>query len=178
MKVGLDAGRVVYGLDPTGKGDYPNYSRIVVVGHSLGSLLAYDTLNALINLENTGAIEGRAVMLRTRALVTFGSPLDKTAFIFRMQRQDLLREQMVAAMQPLIVDYDQFRPPEFNWVNIWSRADVISGALNYYDRPDLPENDPQHVQNMQDPQAWKPLAAHVQYWENDMLREQLYRLVS
>jgi len=178
QKAGLDVGKVVYGLDPTGTRDYPNYSRIVVVGHSLGSVVAYDTLNALINIENTGAIEGRAVMRRTRALVTFGSPLDKTAFIFRMQRQDLLREQMVAAMQPLIVDYDRFRPPKFNWVNIWSRTDVISGALNYYDRPDLPENDPRRVENMQDAQARKPLAAHVQYWENDMLREQLYRFVS
>ena len=178
QKVGLDVGKVVYGLDPSGTKGYPNYSKILVVGHSLGSVLAYDTLNAIINLENTGAVPGRSVVGRTRALVTFGSPLDKTAFIFRMQRQDELREQMAAAMQPLIVDYDQFRPPRFTWVNIWSKADVISGALNYYDRPDLPEIDPRHVQNMEDPQATAPLYAHVQYWKNQMLREQLYRLVS
>src|SRR6185295_15762857 len=94
QKVGWEVGKGIYGLD---------YSRVVMVGHSLGSLLAYDTLNALINFEQTGPF--KPVLARTPALITFGSPLDKTAFIFRMQREDWIREQMAAAMQPLIVDY-------------------------------------------------------------------------
>jgi hypothetical protein len=166
QQVGWDAGKLIYGL---------NYSRILMVGHSLGSVLAYDTLNALINFEQTGP--SKPVLARTPALITFGSPLDKTAFIFRVQREDWIREQMAAAMQPLIVDYDKYRPDSFTWVNIWSRQDVVSGALDYYDRPDVDESDPRHAQNVKDPDANIPLRAHVQYWNNPTLRKLLYRFL-
>lgn len=194
QKVGFDAGRTIYGFGPPNFA-VPHYSKIVVVGHSLGSVLAYDTLNALINLDNVSPpLARRDVVDRTRALVTFGSPLDKTAFIFRMQpnnEQDWIREQLAASVQPLIVDYPLYRPlpppppavppPGFDWVNIWSHMDIISGELNYYDvqnDPTRPLNHPPCVQNMPDYKAWVPLYAHVQYWNNPLLREQLYRFVS
>jgi len=167
QKVGRDVGKAVYGLD---------YSRIVMVGHSLGSVLAYDTLNALMNFEQTGP--SKPVLARTPALITFGSPLDKTAFVFRMQREDWIREQMAAAVQPLIVDYEKYRPSSFAWFNIWSKWDIISGALDYYDRPDVPGTDSRHVQNLEDPDANVPLAAHLQYWKNPMLRKLLYKFVN
>jgi hypothetical protein len=172
QKVGLDIGKVIYGVDPDPSKGHPDYARILMVGHSLGSVVAYDTLNALINFETVG-VAAKPVLARTSALITFGSPLDKTAFIFRMQRQDWIREQMAAAMQPLIVDY-RFRPDSFTWINIWSRADVVSGALDYYDAPEVSEADPRHVQNREDPQAKTPLVAHVEYWNNPMLRKLLY----
>jgi hypothetical protein len=181
QRVGLDVGKIVYGFGkplPT----VPKYKKIVVVGHSLGSVLAYDTLNALISLDNiSGPQEQRHVVERTRALITFGSPLDKTAFIFRMapdNEQDWIREQLVASVQPLIVDYFLYRKNPFRWINIWSRMDIISGSLEYYDDPAVPPTDPKHVQNMIDPQARRPLLAHVQYWDNDLLRKQLYKYVS
>ena len=139
---------------PRGRQDYlrfrkalgrgPGFDKVVIVGHSLGSVLAYDTLNALINLDNVSSEQDqRGVVERTRALVTFGSPLDKTAFIFRMQarrEEDWIREQLAASVQPLILDYCKFRPPSFHWVNLWSPMDIISGALDYYDDPDLHHN--------------------------------------
>jgi len=155
---------------------------LFVVGHSLGSVLAYDTLNALINLDNVSSDgQKRDVVGRTRAVVTFGSPLDKTAFIFRMQAksdEDWIREQMTDSVQPLIVSYAEFRPETLTWVNIWSRMDIISGSLDYYDDPAMPPDLPQHVQNMVDPQANIPLKAHVQYWNNELLRKTLYPFVS
>ena len=181
QKVGLDVGKVVYGF---GQPNFavPNYGKILFVGHSLGSVLAYDTLNALINLDNVSPSAGRReVVNRTRALITFGSPLDKTAFIFRMQpknEQDWIREQLAASVQPLIVDYALYRPPSFEWVNIWSPRDIISGELNYYDDPNRPPNQPPCVQNVIDTEATVPLAAHVQYWHNAVLRERLYGFVS
>ena len=181
--VGLNVGKVIYGFGPRSE-NVPDYRKVVMVGHSLGSVLAYDTLNALINQDNVSApADQRGVVGRTRALVTFGSPLDKTAFIFRMQvrkanEQDWIREQLAASVQPLIVSYALYRPPGFEWVNIWSRMDIISGELNYYDDPGLPPNQAPCVQNLTDPQAKRPLLAHVQYWNDAMLREQLYRLVS
>jgi len=178
--VGLSVGKVIYGFGPRSV-NVPDYRKILVVGHSLGSVLAYDTLNALINQDNVSAPGARrGVVARTRALVTFGSPLDKTAFIFRMQarnQQDWIREQLAASVQPLIVSYALYRPPGFEWVNIWSPMDIISGELNYYDDPGFPPNHPPCVQNLRDPQANVPVYAHVQYWNNPLLREQLYRFI-
>jgi hypothetical protein len=181
QKVGLDVGKVIYGFGkplPT----VPKYKKIVVVGHSLGSVLAYDTLNALINLDNVSSPEKRRhVVERTCALITFGSPLDKTAFIFRMasaNEQDWIREQLAACVQPLIVSYPLYRPPSFHWINIWSGMDIISGSFQYYDDPAVMPTDPKHVQNMPDPRARRPLLAHVQYGGNELLREQLYKYVS
>jgi hypothetical protein len=180
QRVGLDVGKVIYGFGPP-RPTVPKYARIVVVGHSLGSVLAYDTLNALINQDNvSGQPDRRDVIRRTRALITFGSPLDKTAFIFRMQfntKATQIREQLAASVQPLIVDYGLYRPASFKWVNIWSRQDVISGQLDYYDDPRVPAGDARHVENMVDPDASVPLLAHVQYWNNRMLRRQLFRFV-
>jgi predicted alpha/beta hydrolase family esterase len=182
-KIGLNVGKVIYGFSEK-DATVPEYEHVVVVGHSLGSVLAYDSLNALINLDGVCSTGPRNVAKRTRALITFGSPLDKTAFMFRNQAkrsEDWIREQLAAAMQPLIVSYD-YRPTTFKWVNIWSPMDIISGSLDYYDDPEPdPDDAPkpeQQVENLCDWAAWIPFAAHVQYWGNTMLREQLYRYVS
>ncbi|MEO8725986.1 MAG: hypothetical protein ABI383_07645 [Acidobacteriaceae bacterium] len=191
QKVGLDAAKVIYGFTQNPAGAVPYYKRVVMVGHSLGSVVAYDTLNAAINLDNTCAKDDcRDVAGRTHALITFGSPLDKTAFLFRNQPNTLndpLREQMAAASQPLIVDYEKFRS-RLRWTNLWSPADVISGSLEYYDNsgpgPDyreLPGDEAYeslHVVNVRDPQARILFRAHVQYWKSDLLARTLYREIT
>jgi hypothetical protein len=53
------------------------------------------------------------------------------------------------------------------WVNIYSRWDIISGALDYYDRPDRSNRNP--VENIKDVNASTLLAAHVEYWRNPAL---------
>lgn len=137
------------------------YGSHVIVGHSLGSVVAYDTLNALINQEGP-----RIVSLTTR-LLTFGSPLDKTAFIFRSQKRDSdVREALAEATQPVIAD-GRLRPP---WVNIYSRRDPISGRLDYYDDPTGSEP---KVRNTEDRDADIPIAAHTQYWGNPLLANEL-----
>lgn len=112
----------------------PAYAHVLVVGHSLGSVIAYDMLNDSINLDLAAtAGEGNFldVVRRTRLLLTLGSPLDKTAFLFRTQKDHApLREALAAAAQPMIVSYES-RPAR--WINIWSPFDWISGSLEYYD---------------------------------------------
>ncbi|MGE5242873.1 MAG: hypothetical protein ACM3SQ_01415 [Betaproteobacteria bacterium] len=173
-----------------GQGVYANrtYEHVVVLGHSLGSVVAYDVLNGLINddLLASAAPGGRPrdVVARTRTLVTFGSPLDKTAFIFRRQggSSHAVREALAAAVQPIVVR-DAWRPGR--WINIWSRRDWISGPLEYYDRPGesrhidrrtvgealaaIAAAPPGHVCNVVDPDARMPVLAHVQYWTNPLL---------
>ncbi len=72
---------------------------------------------------------------RTKALVTFGSPLNKTAFFFTIQAKDSLhiRERLAATVQPLITSYQRFR--NLAWINVYSPHDIISGSLRFYDWP-------------------------------------------
>lgn len=139
------------------------YDRIAFVGHSLGSVVAYDTLNGLIKEDNLGA--DRNAAKRTCLLLTFGSPLDKTAFIFATSASKTTetREALATLSQPMILDAKN-RP--FPWVNVYSRADVISGALDLYHPLD---GSPPRVTNIVDAEATTPLAAHNEYWENDLV---------
>jgi hypothetical protein len=151
------------------------YDDVVIVGHSLGSVISYDLLNWCINWDQVENDFRYKVVGRTTRLITFGSPLDKTAFLFRTQVSSArnLREALAARQQPLILDYQKFRPKTFKWVNIFSRMDIISGSLEYYDVKGLPECN--QVENLPDPEASTPLLAHVQYWENTLLHQQLYK---
>jgi len=162
------------------------YKEIVAVGHSLGSVIAYDTVNELINLPSETPTLDAAT--RTKAMLTFGSPLDKTAFIFRLQRprRNAVREALAAAKQPLVQDY-VFRPRR--WVNLYSPDDWISGSLEYYDpdgKPDpvtgilAPSHTPdpdKRIHNFVDPDAYIPFAAHVAYWTTEAFTQQLYQAV-
>jgi hypothetical protein len=160
------------------------YTKIVVVGHSLGSVIGYDILNGLL-MDDQFSAQPLQVAARTRMFLTFGSPLDKTAFVFRTQKdmRSQVREVGAAAVQPMIASYVN-RPEE--WVNLWSRADIISGHLDFYDPPNVlnakhPDHyvhsrmNPKGVQNYIDPDARTPLKAHIEYWDGKMFAEQLYR---
>ena len=153
------------------------YGKVIVVGHSLGSVVAYDTLNAMIREDRVSATSFTPVS-RTPLLLTFGSPLNKTAFIFRTQMPEgsELREALAASVQPMIQSYD-LRPAQ--WVNIYAKADWISGPLEFYD--DWADQDGGHgtkqVKNVPDPDATTPLRAHVEYWENRLLADRLTEAV-
>ncbi|HET7617227.1 MAG TPA: hypothetical protein VFK20_01860 [Vicinamibacterales bacterium] len=149
------------------------YDQHVLVGHSLGSVVAYDVLNRLLVDEQCGTLAD--VHARTRALVTFGSPLDKTAYLFRIQASAGadIREALAAATQPLIADYAN-RPV---WLNVWSPADPISASLDYYDDPRQPGYRRGRVRNRRDPQAILPVLAHTSYWTSPALYRPLLRLI-
>jgi hypothetical protein len=150
------------------------YDRVVFIAHSLGSVLAYDEINRLIS-EDLLAGGALRVAQRTGTLLSFGSPLDKTAFVFGLNGKNtgVAREALAAAVQPLIRDY-ALRP--FPWVNIHSRRDIISGALDLYDAPSAPAA--QRVENVSDPDACVPLVAHVEYWDNPLLFDRLRRAIA
>jgi hypothetical protein len=185
-KAAMKVARAVYRARTAGRSDDFLYDKIVILGHSLGSVIGYDVLNGLL-LEEQVADQDFRIVERTRMFLTFGSPLDKTAFLFRTLKdmRSEVREVAAAAVQPMIAHYEN-RPRE--WVNLWSRFDIISGHLDYYDPPNT-ENakhkahyaeaicDPRAVCNYADPDAHTPLAAHVQYWEGRLLAQHLYRAI-
>lgn len=145
------------------------YEKVAIIGHSLGSVIAYDTLNRLIADD---ALSGMAagIVRRTCLLLTFGSPLDKTAFFFSMMGKNTehIREQLATVVQPLIQDRDCRE--QILWRNVYSRNDIISGSLDFYQIPDdrLPPGVQQvrKVKNEKDEDALVPLVAHVEYWKN------------
>ncbi len=156
------------------------YSKVAVVGHSLGSVIAYDTLNKLLLLDG---LQDNAIGVedRTCILETFGSPLDKTAFFYSYQGTENfnIREQLAASVQPLIQSYAGFR--RFPWINVYSRSDIICGRLKFYDvyppsSADPPANNA--VSNVRDPDAVVPLIAHVEYWKNSTLWDKLLNIVT
>lgn len=168
--VALNALRAVYQQK-----DESHYDQVIVVGHSLGSVIVYDALNAMINEDmlNGGSLD---VAGRTPMLVTFASPLDKLAFLFALQKNktDEAREALAASLQPLVESYD-FRPKR--WINIYSPWDIIGGKILFYDSPDYLA-DPKAVVNWIDPKATTLLAAHTEFWDDPLLYKTIFRQVT
>jgi hypothetical protein len=164
-QISMRVARAVYGARGAEDGDYL-YDDVVMLGHSLGSVISYDTLNDLM-LEDAEQGWPYLAARRTAMLLTFGSPLEKTAFVFRTQRPHAaeVREASAAAVQPMVLDY-AFRPR--CWVNVFSRNDWISGELRFYD-DDRGAGGDRRVENIEDFDATQPLFAHNQYWENPLL---------
>jgi hypothetical protein len=169
-------------------GNHFEYESVAIVGHSLGSVIAYDTLNALINDDRLTSGKLR-IAERTCLLETFGSPLNKIAFFFTIQGTDSfqMREQLAESVQPLIMNYG-YRPHP--WVNVRSKNDIISGEMYFYDWPSATEKlgiappssgMPPHfnpVRDEVDPNASVALAAHVDYWKNPLIWQELYKHVA
>lgn len=154
----------------------PLHERVHVVAHSLGSVAAYDALNALLDEDARAPATSLRVDERTRLLLTFGSPLDKISFLYgtNSPRTGATRAALAAVAQPMIRDYARYR--RFDWVNVYSRHDIISGRLDFYDDPAEREREPPRVKvvrNLRDPQAFVPLASHTHYWGNEMVWDEL-----
>jgi hypothetical protein len=144
-------------------GDEFLYGRVLVIGHSLGSVAAYDAVNRMVNYDGY-VNRNLQANTRTARLITFGSPLNKLAFLFASsstQRGAEGRAALASTVQPLIADEDTTVIP---WTNIHSVLDIISGPVDFYAMP-RSRND----QDLPDYEALVPLAAHTEYWDNRLL---------
>lgn len=153
------------------------YEEIVIMGHSLGSAIAYHTLNAIFEEDDLNGGRLNAIGRATH-LITYGSPLDKIAFLFRSQAQGTpYRNALDAALEPLIFDY-RFRN-SLKWTNILAKFDFISGELSCYDDLGWRETqDPRRVHNLIDPDGpLNPAHAHTGYTERPLLRRVLHDAV-
>ncbi|MBI4336724.1 MAG: hypothetical protein HY683_02695 [Chloroflexi bacterium] len=168
-------------LTSQGKGG-PAYGRVVLAGHSLGSVVAYDSLNRINNAINIGLLEpGLAGKLR--GLVTFGSPLDKIAFFFdeRSPRSQYLKKQLLAQYHSFKrrPAYPNWTPPRTlhpdirryldgtRWLNFWARRDPVSGPLDFYE---IPKGD-----NRELPLDGRWGSAHSQYWAHQQMYHEIVR---
>jgi len=159
----------------------PAYDRVILAGHSLGSLIAYDTLNRL-NIKANLPEGARLPIKKLAGLITFGSPLDKIAFFFREQAQknEQIRKQILAHLhsfksKPL--SFEPYSLPVSNplkpkldgipWVNYYAHNDPVSGHLDFYTI-----NESDNVK-LELPQAWG--VAHTGYWTSEYFYEDIIR---
>lgn len=150
----------------------PKVERVVLCGHSLGSVVAYDSLNRL-QIEASLPDAEDLNLEKLQGLVTFGSPLDKIAFFFRQHagKDQCLRGKILSQLhsfrsKPLDLKAaaceldDPVKPvlKDLPWVNYWDRQDPVSGRLNLY------EIAPEDNVELKLGKPWG--VAHVGYWEH------------
>lgn len=157
------------------------YDKMVLVGHSMGSVIAFDALKKINNLMNSQP-ELREQNYRLHGLVTVGSPLDKVAFFFRERSKDdqFVRKQIIQAIHGFrtrglfpgahsanisttLRDY----LTHLNWLNFWDPKDPIAGHLDFYTP----------LENIYTDNGRDWGFAHMHYFTNDhFYKEMLNRL--
>jgi hypothetical protein len=163
---------------------HPRYGQVVMCGHSLGSVIAFDTLNKL-NVKANVQDRLRQQAHKMRGLITFGSPLDKIAFFFRQQAGDnqYVRRQMVNNLysfktrkwhleegevkkNPLLESPIKPYFDHVKWLNFYHETDPVSGYLDFY------KVDQNIKRVFQQPEANRWGFSHVGYWDDaPMYRE-------
>ncbi len=150
------------------------YEGVYVAGHSLGSVIAYDTINHLIREATAEPPEGGklsvAQLERLQGLLTFGSPLDKVNYFFRIKvaRDQAIRAQVLSLLHGFRKKsssrtYEDltFTTPKFSglkalrWLNVYSRLDFVSGKLDFYE-----VDQQKHLAYL------NPVTAHLAYWRD------------
>jgi len=130
------------------------YAKVIVAGHSLGSVIAYDALNRIcLDASIAGGVSEK-VASRFSGFVTIGSPLDKIAFFFqeRTQAPNYIQRQILAhfhGYRHIKLPGDESPFPvgdpikhildDSKWLNFYHRNDPVSGPLDAY-RLDDDEN--------------------------------------
>jgi len=160
----------------------PKYDRVLIAAHSLGSVIAYDTMNNLLDMARSSTAVGSLQpqqLASLRGLITFGCPLNKIYYFFREQDDPklALRDQTLDLLYgfrsaiPAEVDsslafrYDEvpgswFKAEEelkkgFRWINAYSLGDPISGRIVFY-----------KVDSQKRFEYPWPFFAHISYWED------------
>lgn len=168
------------------------YDRVLIAAHSLGSVIAYDTLNELLDRARAANPANPKALLpedlcKLRGMATFGCPLNKIFYFFRDQvdprqtvrRQfgDLLRGFRV---QPALSTYPPNPlgpggPMQANTDPDWARAqNALEKDFRWINAYALADPISGHLAfyNLQEPANQKrfhyrkPGFAHLEYWED------------
>jgi hypothetical protein len=154
-----------------------NYDRVILASHSLGSVIAYDTLNDLI-AQNMASAGPDPTLKRISALFTFGCPLNKIFYFFRARTspKTYVLDEILYALHSFRLRNPPpagVRPPpepfhpNFQWLNAWCPMDVISGRMLFY------RADKNEIVN----QGFEPATAHIGYWRNPKLYDFFAKLL-
>lgn len=154
------------------------YNEVLLVGHSLGSVIAYDTLDRL-NREMNVNPELKKCAPKVKGLVTFGSPLDKIAFFFDEQIDKVDQPYRHAITSQLhgfrranvdtetIENGVQQNFEHVRWFNFWTKPDPVCGHLDVY-------RDVINIEMDFSKEIGKnPLASHSQYWKSEKMFQKI-----
>lgn len=160
-----------------------DYDRVILAGHSLGSVIAYDTINELIGRVSGAPGPGpdhpepaltEVQLKKLLGLVTFGSPLDKIYYFFRehVKEDQAIRAQILSLLhsfrkvpsgrdyRPHKFDYTPLKLDDLLWLNAWSPLDPVSAHLHFY-----------VVDQQKWFWYWVPGLAHLGYWRDSHFYE-------
>jgi hypothetical protein len=106
-------------------------SRVVLVAHSLGTVVAWDALRVLALETQSGGPLRAAALLKLARVVTYGSPIDKVRYFHFMD--DKNDPTFAAVLERLRADtrVGPFadRPEGLAWDNWYDPADLVAGRL-------------------------------------------------
>lgn len=126
------------------------YDKLILAGHSLGSEIAYDTINRFSYLGQTikkNDKQFQKLLSVLKGFVTFGSPLDKIAFFIqqKVKKENYLWSQMLSnyrcfrlqklSTYPKIKLHSETSDDFLSqvvWRNYHDEKDYVSGSLDYY----------------------------------------------
>lgn len=162
-----------------------DYAEVLVLGHSLGSVVGLDALREVRRQAGTALTFDQ--FRRVAAFVTFGSPLEKTRFFFdRISPNDggrwieFLREiqqtfrvlMPASAAGPATVPVPG-REHRIRWYNFWYFADLIANSLASYNDARVPDL----VTVSQLPQPGMSPWVHSAYFDDDNFLRPVYALL-
>lgn len=119
-----------------------DYDKILLCGHSLGSVIVYDIIDRLnMLIQDNRELRRKAVKLK--GMVTFGSPLDKIAFFFDEyinRHKQPVRYAITSYLHGFrrnnidrsIDSTMQWYLGAIPWLNFWCATDMVSGHLDVY----------------------------------------------
>ncbi|MFH1691965.1 MAG: hypothetical protein ABIC68_05310 [Candidatus Omnitrophota bacterium] len=154
-----------------------DYDEIVLVGHSLGTVIAYDVLDRLNKQMNVDA-ELCQYAPRLKGLVTFGSPLDKIAFFFDEKinkKSQSIRYAIVSQLhgfKRVVVDSEALEngvKPCFEhvkWLNFWTKGDPVCDSLSAY-------RDVENIEMVFPVKSKNPITNHGLYWQSHQMYQQI-----
>ncbi|UCD15046.1 MAG: hypothetical protein JSV34_04810 [Candidatus Omnitrophota bacterium] len=161
------------------------YGRIILAGHSLGSVIAYDVLDRL-NKEMNLDSNLRKLSSKIEGLVTFGSPLDKVAFFFDehiSKKKQSIRYALVSQLHSFKrVNVDTTTVENSieqyfegtRWINFWAKTDPVSGHLDVYRGVENVEMDfSPRVRGFSFFGSKKYLLSHLLYWDDERMYKRI-----
>jgi hypothetical protein len=168
-----------------------NYAEVVVLGHSLGSVVGLDAIREL--RRQAGAALAAEDFRRLSTFVTFGSPLEKTRFFFdRVSPQngsrwtEFLRDvqQTFIALIPrsggapeaeaaVSTAAPATEAHRIRWLNYWYFADVIANSLDSYNDRRFPDL----VRTTRLPQPGPSPWVHSAYFDDDRFLRPVYAML-
>lgn len=164
----------------------PACERIVVVAHSLGSVIAYDAIVELqrslrTKLPSPETREMEKNLLKIDSFVTMGSPIDKIAYFFTAIQSkypnyvNLVRWLRGGMHEPPFLDAQG--QPHLSWVNYWDKGDPISGPIDNVVGPVFLR---QRVENIQVTSYRLPIPDrnHGGYFEHTRVLRDIFMIIN